>query len=487
MPRLFYTAYLIFPALALYWSVITRDNFSYPWLLGSVLIATALAIFYVRRYAEEFARKPHAVILFALCSAVLTFAPPLLSDDIERYVWEGHVQNLGYNPYSTPPNDPAFAGEKLRLKVGHPHMGAVYPPLAQMIFRVLAYIHPSVIFFKVFLSLAALGLIYFLYRRREEFSQSYLPATLFPFVAIETLWNGHYDVLAIFSLVLAVFYQKRNLFLSGVALGASAMLKLLPAIFFLHFVFRIFRDNRETASGSALEFTFENGPKSKRGAPRFQESQKVSCDFPGDKKNATGSPDQSKRSAPGDSQTKQKSLKQISLFTAGFILPWLLYLPYLSAGKSLFASLSTYSSEWVFGGFFYTALGQIPGLGPEILRPALGLTFAALWAVALFKIKDLKEAIFLTWLALLLLSPVVHPWYVLWLIPFAGARGNRYFYTTVAFLVASFAMYEVLGDWFLYERWAEKPLVVIGVYLCAMGVAVAEKWKRALPANVLPM
>src|SRR5712664_823575 len=57
---------------------------------------------------------PKRVIVFGLAlSALWHFQflrmPPGLDDDIHRYVWDGRVQRLGYNPYIVVPSDPALA------------------------------------------------------------------------------------------------------------------------------------------------------------------------------------------------------------------------------------------------------------------------------------------------------------------------------------------------------------------------------------------
>ena len=57
---------------------------------------------------------PRRVILFGLAlSALWHFQflrmPPGLDDDIHRYVWDGRMQRLGYNPYIVVPSDPALA------------------------------------------------------------------------------------------------------------------------------------------------------------------------------------------------------------------------------------------------------------------------------------------------------------------------------------------------------------------------------------------
>jgi len=36
--------------------------------------------------------------------------PSGADDDIHRYLWDGRVQRLGYNPYIVVPSDPALGG-----------------------------------------------------------------------------------------------------------------------------------------------------------------------------------------------------------------------------------------------------------------------------------------------------------------------------------------------------------------------------------------
>ncbi|MHC4696120.1 MAG: glycosyltransferase 87 family protein [Planctomycetota bacterium] len=62
------------------------------------------------------------------------------SDDAYRYVWEGRVQLAGFNPYMTPPDDTQLA--HLRdadfWRLNHPDYPAIYPPIAQLEFLAVA-------------------------------------------------------------------------------------------------------------------------------------------------------------------------------------------------------------------------------------------------------------------------------------------------------------------------------------------------------------
>src|SRR5215470_9293562 len=50
-----------------------------------------------------------AVALSAVWHVAFLLKPPGVDDDIHRYLWDGRVQRLGYNPYTLVPNDPSVA------------------------------------------------------------------------------------------------------------------------------------------------------------------------------------------------------------------------------------------------------------------------------------------------------------------------------------------------------------------------------------------
>ena len=70
------------------------------------------------------------------------FAPPFLSSDVFRYVWDGKVQNAGIDPYRFVPADPALA--RLRDTAIYPRVNraeiarTIYPPFAEAVFALVA-------------------------------------------------------------------------------------------------------------------------------------------------------------------------------------------------------------------------------------------------------------------------------------------------------------------------------------------------------------
>jgi hypothetical protein len=129
-------------------------------------------------------------------------------DDIWRYLWEGHIQNHGFNPYLTAPSADELAPlrlDSLRLdewsQINHPDHAAIYPPIALLGFRLLALISPSVLLFKLSFTLADLGICKLL-SRRFGYAASLLYAWN-PLVMYSFAGGGHYDSWFLLPLVMA--------------------------------------------------------------------------------------------------------------------------------------------------------------------------------------------------------------------------------------------------------------------------------------------
>jgi len=71
---------------------------------------------------------------------------PGADDDIHRYVWDGRLQRLGYNPYVVVPSDPAFKPLHTpeTRNLSNPDLASPYPPGAQLFFRAVTTIRESV-------------------------------------------------------------------------------------------------------------------------------------------------------------------------------------------------------------------------------------------------------------------------------------------------------------------------------------------------------
>ena len=79
-----------------------------------------------------------ALAVAALMRLAVLLAPPYLSDDINRYVWDGRVEAAGINPYRYIPEDPHLTplrDEAIFPKINRSdYAPTIYPPVAEYIF-----------------------------------------------------------------------------------------------------------------------------------------------------------------------------------------------------------------------------------------------------------------------------------------------------------------------------------------------------------------
>src|SRR4029077_15490970 len=102
------------------------------------------------------AKFPRRVVVIGLALAAVWHiafvrVPPGADDDIHRYVWDGRVQRLGYNPYMVVPSDPALGALHTpeTSTLNNADIPSPYPAGAQLFFRAVTAIHESVFALKV--------------------------------------------------------------------------------------------------------------------------------------------------------------------------------------------------------------------------------------------------------------------------------------------------------------------------------------------------
>ena len=116
-------------------------------------------LFIVLRLVHDTKEQPTlSVILWGtvLSRLILIWVPPLLSEDVWRYLWDGKILLSGLNPYAYAPADSAldsFTHEhnlnSVRAQIGHSHIPTVYPPTAQITFLFSALLGGSVVGFRL--------------------------------------------------------------------------------------------------------------------------------------------------------------------------------------------------------------------------------------------------------------------------------------------------------------------------------------------------
>lgn len=134
---------------------------------------------------------------------------PALTDDIYRYRWDGKVQLAGIDPYRYAPNDPALdvLRDELSAQINFPHLRTVYPPLTQAAFRLGASPGDSLTSHKlVFVSCELLTIASLLFvLRRRRLSPLWVAAYAWhPLVILEIAGSGHNDALGVAMLWLGI-------------------------------------------------------------------------------------------------------------------------------------------------------------------------------------------------------------------------------------------------------------------------------------------
>ena len=99
------------------------------------------------------------------------------------------------------------------------------------------------------------------------------------------------------------------------------------------------------------------------------------------------------------------------LFGALTFLTFLSALPFLEAGPALLRGLGTYARDWSFNGSLFVLIEAVFG---GLARPLAIGAGAAVVGWAALKLRDPARMWLWVGAAFVLLSPTVHPWYVLW-------------------------------------------------------------------------
>ncbi len=210
----------------------------------SFIIPLAVAgIAYLLAVREFFStpRFPHRVIVVGLVLAALWHLPFLLmapgsDDDVHRYVWDGHVQRLGYNPYIVVPSDPALSGLHTgdTRTLNNPDVPSPYPAGAQLFFRAVTAIHESIFALKVAFVVCDLAIVLVLLdilRCSGRGAHWVLAYAWNPLLATDVAGSGHIDIVGVLLLLLSVAaLVRRWRAAAALAFGLAVSVKLLPVV-----------------------------------------------------------------------------------------------------------------------------------------------------------------------------------------------------------------------------------------------------------------
>jgi len=375
------------------------------------------------------------VVALALRLAAFGLAPEF-SDDIQRYAWEGEVVLDGKSPYGFAPDAPELAPLRQRLpelaaRVGHPDVPAVYPPLAQLCASVTAaLVHlcgaragpANIAILRVLYLLADLGVLLVLVRAANSGRLPAHAAMVWgwcPLVCLEFAGSGHLDSLGILFLLLALLAASTLPARAALWSALGAATKLLP-LAVLPWIGR-----------------------------------------------ATG---------PG---------RRLGWLGLALLLLLLSYIPFafLQGGARGFGlGLHEYGERWEGASLVYRFVepfvrdhfgqGAPPEASRHLARVLIGLAWLALAGLAVWRRPDAWSGAGAILGAWLVLSPVLHPWYVLWILPFVAREASLAW----SWLVASAALfYWPLAGWHARKEWIEPAWIWWVVAPLFAGLWIAER------------
>ena len=308
--------------------------------------------------------RPAAVLLWALAMRLplLLGPPPTLSDDVHRYVWEGRVVAGGMDPWDAAPDDPSLVPLRADApewsSINHRELPAIYPPVTQAVFAFLAaWGLDRVEYFRAAMVVfdgLLIWLLIALLRARQAPPGLAILYAWNPLVVVEVASSGHYEPLALIPLVAGLLLWERRRGEAWLLWGLAFGTKLVGA------------------------------------APAWFAARRL------------------QQSGRGDLAWRGLLLTAFAAFLPA--------LPFSVDGSPPIGSVGTYIENWGHNSSVYALL--TPWLGYHPARKVVG-ALLLLWAAGLtIRAPRPAEGFVLLFIGLVVCSPVVHPWYGLWLAVF---------------------------------------------------------------------
>jgi alpha-1,6-mannosyltransferase len=208
--------------------------------MASLTVAGVVYLLAIREFfiTPKFSRRVVVIglVLAAAWNIAFLPVPAGADDDIHRYVWDGRLQRLGYNPYLVVPSDSAVQGLHTAetRNLNNPDLPSPYPAGAQLFFRAVTAIQESTFAFKVAFVVCEFAIVFLLLdvlRCTRQAAHLLLVFAWNPLLAVEVAGSGHIDIVgALLLTVSAAALVRRWRATAAVALGLAVAVKFLPVV-----------------------------------------------------------------------------------------------------------------------------------------------------------------------------------------------------------------------------------------------------------------
>ncbi len=394
------------------------------YFLASLTLAGIAYLFAIRELFSA-PKLPQRVVVIGLVLAAVwqipfLLTPPGSDDDIHRYLWDGRVQRLGYNPYLVIPSDPAVAGLHTgeTRTLNNPDLPSPYPAGAELFFRAVTAIHESLFTLKVAFVACDLAIVFILldllHSRHSSGSSSgqgahwVLAYAWNPLLATEVAGSGHIDIVGVLLLLVSfAALGRRWRATAAVAFGLAVAVKFLPIVLLPLYWRRVrWRDGAVAA-----------------------------------------------------------------------VVVGLLYIPFLNHGRIPMGSLGTFVRSFRFNDPVFATLERVAT--PQFAA-GLAVLVGVLSAIWLRRKAPACSPQAFAWpmAASLLCAPVVYPWYLLWLLPFVRSTSTVPIIIWTVSIIPTYYVWHLrtLGRPWLVPGWI--MLLEYGTVAVAAGIIGLRRMRR---------
>ncbi len=358
------------------------------------------------------------VVIWTLAIAMRLVMLPLapeLSGEVFRYLWDGHLQVSGVNPYRFTPLSPDLAEFRTvwHALIENPGSYTPYPPFAQVAFFAVALAGGAVFQAKLLWLGFDLGTAWLLGRVARITGRSRRLTQLLylwsPLLIVEVAWNAHMEPMGLFALVLIILLARAPVG-AGAAAALAGLTRCIPVAALI--------------------------PLGRRLGRRF-------------------------------------------VLTALATMA-VLYLPYARAFRGLArGALDAATGDRFMDGPFALLESVMPlGIGPRVLAGMVVL------GVALWTMRDgfrPERALFWVLGAALLITPALHPWYVLWILPLVALRPSAPWLVLTG---TAFLGYYGLEEFRLAGEWPQPGWIRLLIWAPVMVLLAREAaryWHTRVP------
>ncbi len=320
-------------------------------------LAWAAGIYYFIALPKQISKRETVLWIMAaalICRTILL--PFQVSDDVNRYLWEGKVLASGINPYTTAPDNENLS--ELRGNywkgINHKQMTAIYPPGMLYAFSAMSSISYNHTFFKFIFILFDMGILVIVLLLLSHRGQDLRYAVLYglnPITLLSFAGQAHLDSVMVFFMLAALYsYTQKKWVWMFILLAMAFQAKYLAAL--------------------ALPFII-----------------------------------------------KRENIKYSGIFIISAFIPFIPFI--MNSPADTFRSLMTFGTSMAHNGSIHGLL-RLVFWKTEPATVITAILFGCIYLIIWFKRQRAGPlwAVGAVFSTLLILSPTVHLWYIAWILPF---------------------------------------------------------------------